>query len=98
MNHGRRRRFDRDRYRAALVAAGVPRSPIRAIVSRGGRPDLAGDALPHVTAPTLLIVGSLDGHVIELNRMAFDRLAGPKELAIVEGAGHLFEETGTLAE
>src|SRR5438876_510680 len=83
---------------AALVAAGVPRSPIRAIVSRGGRPDLAGDALPHVTAPTLLIVGSLDGHVIELNRMAYDRLAGPKELVIIEGAGHLFEEPGTLAE
>ena len=83
---------------AALAAAGVPRSPIRAIVSRGGRADLAGDALAHVTAPTLLIVGSLDGQVIELNRMAFDRLAGPKELVIIEGAGHLFEEPGTLEE
>jgi len=83
---------------AALVAAGVPRSPIRAIVSRGGRPDLAGNALPHVTQPTLLIIGSLDRHVIELNRMAYDRLTGPKELVIIEGAGHLFEEPGTLAE
>jgi len=83
---------------AALVAAGVPRSPVKAIVSRGGRPDLAGDILPQVVAPTLLIVGSLDHHVIELNRMAYERLAGPKELVIIEGAGHLFEEPGTLAE
>src|SRR6266581_3261700 len=67
-------------------------------VSRGGRPDLAGDDLARVTAPTLLIVGRLDGHVIELNRMAYDRLAGPKELVIIEGASHLFEEPGTLAE
>src|SRR5437763_9182474 len=81
---------------AALVAAAVPRTPVRAIVSRGGRPDLAGDALAQVTAPTLLIVGSLDGQVIELNRMAHDRLRAPKELVIVEGAGHLFEEPGTL--
>jgi pimeloyl-ACP methyl ester carboxylesterase len=83
---------------AALVAAGVSRSPIRAIVSRGGRPDLAGDALAHVTAPTLLIVGSRDRHVIELNRMAYDRLPGLKELVIIEGAGHLFQEPGTLEE
>src|SRR5205085_11522025 len=83
---------------AALVAAGVPRSPVKAIVSRGGRPDLAGDILPQVVAPTLLIVGSLDHHVIELNRMAYERLAGPKELVIIEGAGHLFEEPGTLAQ
>jgi fermentation-respiration switch protein FrsA (DUF1100 family) len=83
---------------AALFAAGVPRSPVKAIVSRGGRPDLAGEALPHVTAPSLLIVGSLDHHVIELNQMAYERLRGPKELVIVEGAGHLFEEPGTLDE
>jgi putative phosphoribosyl transferase len=83
---------------AALVAAGVPRSPVKTIVSRGGRPDLAGDILPQVVAPTLLIVGSLDHHVIELNRMAYERLGGPKELVIIEGAGHLFEEPGTLAE
>ena len=80
---------------AALVAAAA-RSPVRAIVSRGGRPDLAGNALPRVTAPTLLIVGSLDTEVIELNRMAHDRLSAPKELVIVPGAGHLFEEPGTL--
>ena len=83
---------------AAIVAAAGPRSPVRAVVSRGGRPDMAGDALPRVTAPTLLIVGSLDGPVIDLNRMAHDRLGAPKELVIVEGAGHLFEEPGTLAE
>ena len=83
---------------AALVAAAAPRSPVKAIVSRGGRPDLAGDALLHVVAPTLLIVGSLDGQVIQFNRMAYERLAGPKDLLIVEGAGHLFEEPGTLRE
>jgi len=83
---------------AALSAAGVPRSPVKAIVSRGGRPDFAGDALAHVTAPTLLIVGSLDDHVIELNREAHDRLVAPKDLVIIDGAGHLFEEPGTLAE
>jgi putative phosphoribosyl transferase len=81
---------------AALVAAASPQSPVAAVVSRGGRPDLAGDALPQVVAPTLLIVGSLDTQVIELNRMAYDRLRAPKALAIVEGAGHLFEEPGTL--
>lgn len=81
---------------AALVAAATPRAPVRAIVSRGGRPDLAGSALPHVTAPTLLLVGSLDTQVIELNRMAHDRLTAPKELVVIPGAGHLFEEPGTL--
>jgi putative phosphoribosyl transferase len=81
---------------AALVAAASPRSPVAAVVSRGGRPDLAGDALPQVVAPTLLIVGSLDTQVIELNRMAAGRLRAPKELVIVEGASHLFEEPGTL--
>jgi putative phosphoribosyl transferase len=80
---------------AALVAAAA-RSPVRAIVSRGGRPDLAGNALPRVTAPTLLIVGSLDTEIIDLNRIAHDRLTAPKELVIVPGAGHLFEEPGTL--
>lgn len=81
---------------AALVAATLAARPIAAIVSRGGRPDLAGAALPQVRAPTLLIVGSRDRDVLELNREALDRLPGPKELAIVEGAGHLFEEPGTL--
>jgi len=83
---------------AALVAAASPHSPVAAVVSRGGRPDLADDALPRVVAPTLLIVGSLDTQVIELNRMAYSRLKAPKELVIVEGAGHLFEEPGTLDE
>jgi pimeloyl-ACP methyl ester carboxylesterase len=83
---------------AALVSAAAPRSPVAAVVSRGGRPDLAGDALARVVAPTLLIVGSLDIQVLQLNRMAYDRLVGPKELVIVEGAGHLFEEPGTLDE
>src|SRR5438270_1733542 len=81
---------------AALVAAAAPRSPVRAIVSRGGRPDLAGAVLPRVTAPTLLIVGGLDTQVVELNRMAYDRLRTAKELVIVPGGGHLFEEPGTL--
>jgi fermentation-respiration switch protein FrsA (DUF1100 family) len=82
---------------AALVAAAEPRTPVRAIVSRGGRPDLAGAALPRVTVPTLLIVGSLDTQVIDLNRTAYDRLtAARRELVIVPGAGHLFEEPGTL--
>ncbi len=83
---------------AALVSAAAPRSPVAAIVSRGGRPDLAGDALARVVAPTLLIVGSRDTEVVQLNRSAYDRLAAPKELVVVEGAGHLFEEPGTLAE
>jgi putative phosphoribosyl transferase len=83
---------------AALVAAAAPHSSAAAVVSRGGRPDLAGDALPQVVAPTLLIVGSLDTQVIQLNRMACNRLRAPKELVIVEGAGHLFEEPGTLDE
>ena len=83
---------------AALVSAAAPRSPVTAIVSRGGRPDLAGDALIRVVAPTLLIVGSRDTQVAALNRMAYDRLVGPKELVVVEGAGHLFEEPGTLDE
>jgi putative phosphoribosyl transferase len=83
---------------AALVAAAAPRSPIKAVVSRGGRPDLAGAALDRVLAPTLLIVGSLDTHAIELNRIAYERLVAPKELIIVDGAGHLFEEPGALDE
>lgn len=80
---------------AALVAAS--RDPdIAAVVSRGGRPDLAYGALPLVHAPTLLLVGSLDGAVIELNRRAYSELTCRKQLLIVGGAGHLFEEPGTL--
>lgn len=83
---------------AALVAAAELEGEIGAVVSRGGRPDLAGDALPHVTAPVLLIVGGLDSVVIELNRLAYDRLKCEREIAIVQGATHLFEEPGKLEE
>ncbi len=83
---------------AALVAAAADPQRIRAIVSRGGRPDLAGSALAAVRAPTLLIVGSLDQEVLRLNRLARQRLAGPSALAIVPGATHLFEEPGALDE
>ena len=81
---------------AALVAATFAGPEIAAVVSRGGRPDLAGDSLPLVRAPTLLLVGSLDGPVIGLNRQAYAALKAPKELIIIEGASHLFEEPGTL--
>jgi pimeloyl-ACP methyl ester carboxylesterase len=81
---------------AALIAAARQPAIVRAVVSRGGRPDLAEDSLDMVTAPTLLIVGSRDELVIELNRQALTRLNGPKELQIVAGATHLFEEPGTL--
>ena len=71
---------------------------MKAVVSRGGRPDLAMEALPLVEAPTLLIVGGWDGPVVDMNRAAYDGLRCVKELAIVEGATHLFEEAGKLAE
>ena len=80
---------------AALVAAaGDPR--IRAVVSRGGRPDLAGEALHRVFAPTLLIVGGADTEVLELNAQALQQLAGVKDMIVVPHATHLFEEPGTL--
>jgi pimeloyl-ACP methyl ester carboxylesterase len=69
---------------------------VRAVVSRGGRPDLAGEALAQVLVPTLLIVGGDDVPVIDLNRQALARLPAEKELVIVPGASHLFEEPGTL--
>jgi putative phosphoribosyl transferase len=81
---------------AALVAAAHLPERISAVVSRGGRPDLAGDALTMVRAPTLLIVGGADLQVIELNEMAFDRLRAPKALEIVEDATHLFPEPGAM--
>lgn len=81
---------------AALVAAALQPKSIGAIVSRGGRPDLAEEALPRVHAPTLLIVGGHDLEVIALNREAFARLTCEKKLEIVPGASHLFEEPGTL--
>jgi pimeloyl-ACP methyl ester carboxylesterase len=84
---------------AALVAAARRPDRVGAVVSRGGRPDLAGDALPRVEAPTLLIVGGDDEVVIGLNEWARDRLvAAQRELVIVPGAGHLFEEPGKLEE
>jgi putative phosphoribosyl transferase len=83
---------------AALGAAAEARSTVDAVVSRGGRPDLAGDALGRVQAPTLLIVGALDTQVIELNEDALRRLGSlEKRLEIVPGATHLFEEPGTMA-
>jgi putative phosphoribosyl transferase len=81
---------------AALTAAGRRPELISAVVSRGGRPDLAADALAGVMAPTLLIVGELDPVVVELNRRAMAQLACPTRLEIVAGATHLFEEPGTL--
>jgi pimeloyl-ACP methyl ester carboxylesterase len=71
---------------------------IKAVVSRGGRPDLALKALPMVTAPTLLIVGQLDVPVIQMNKQAFDQLHCIKEMKIIPGATHLFEEPGKLIE
>jgi len=81
---------------AALVAAAQLGKRVGAVVSRGGRPDLAGLVLNQVTAPTLLIVGGLDGVVIELNETAYDRLRCKKALEIVPGATHLFPEPGAL--
>ncbi len=83
---------------AALVAAADRPSLINGIVSRGGRPDLAGSALPRVKAPTLLVVGSKDRQVVDLNRMALTKLRCEKRLSIVPGATHLFEEPGTLEQ
>jgi dienelactone hydrolase len=83
---------------AALVAATRSPENIGAIVSRGGRPDLAGLALAEVRAPTLLIVGGDDFDVIELNRRAYRLLHAEKRMTIIPGASHLFEEAGTLEE
>jgi dienelactone hydrolase len=83
---------------AALIAAADLPDVIRAVVSRGGRPDLAGDALPRVRAPTLLIVGGADHQVIALNEEAMQRMTTTVEVRIVPGATHLFEEPGTLEE
>ena len=83
---------------AALIAAAQLPEDISAVVSRGGRPDLAGDYLSHVQCPTLLIVGELDHEVITLNEIAYKKLQCTKELAIVPHATHLFEEKGTLEQ
>ena len=81
---------------AALVVAAREPQRVRAVVSRGGRPDLAGPALPNVEAPTLLIVGGEDRQVIELNRLAYEQMRCERRLEIVPGASHLFEEAGKL--
>jgi putative phosphoribosyl transferase len=83
---------------AAIVAAAARPESVAAVVSRGGRPDLAGPALPAVRAPTLLIVGGDDTPVIALNRQAYARLRCEKEMVIIPGASHLFEEPGALDE
>ena len=85
---------------AALVAAAArsPSGPVRAVVSRGGRPDLVAECLDSVEAPTLLIVGGADDDVLELNRRALEQLRCIKELVVVPGASHLFEERGALEE
>ena len=83
---------------SALRAAAALGGEIGAIVSRGGRPDLAGGALPRVQSPTLLIVGGDDLTVIDLNRRAYDQMKGERELKIIPGATHLFEEPGALEE
>jgi dienelactone hydrolase len=83
---------------AALIAAAEHPREVAAVVSRGGRPDLAHDFLARVRAPTLLIVGGADGAVIDLNRAALARLTAHKKLTIVPHATHLFEEPGTLEE
>ncbi len=83
---------------SALGAASMLQNNIKAVVSRGGRPDLAFRSLPYVKAPVLLIIGSLDDEVIELNQQAYDQLQCKKEMVIVDGASHLFEEPGKLQE
>jgi putative phosphoribosyl transferase len=83
---------------AAIVAAASRPDSVRAVVSRGGRPDLAGDALGAIRAPTLLIVGGLDPDVLNRNQEALGRIRAEKRLEVVDGAGHLFEEPGSLGE
>jgi putative phosphoribosyl transferase len=83
---------------AALVAEADSKVPICAVVSRGGRPDLAGSALTRITAPTLLIVGDRDTEVLELNRQAAAQLRCPQELRLIPGATHLFQEPGALEQ
>jgi dienelactone hydrolase len=83
---------------AALIAAAERPNAVHAVISRGGRPDLAGDALPRVQAPTLLVVGGADDVVIQLNRQAMRLMQAPVSLEIVPGATHLFEEPGTLEQ
>jgi putative phosphoribosyl transferase len=80
----------------ALIAAAEAPDHVQLVISRGGRPDLAGDALERVRTPTLLVVGGRDLEVLDLNKTAAARLAGPVDIAVVPGATHLFEEPGAL--
>jgi dienelactone hydrolase len=81
---------------AALAAAALRPREVGAVVSRGGRPDLAGDALAEVRCPVLLLVGGHDAEVLRLNEQAYERLRGERALRVIEGATHLFEEPGAL--
>ncbi len=83
---------------SALIAASKLQNKIKAVVSRGGRPDMASGYLEDIEAPSLLIVGELDFDVLNLNKQALEEIAGKKSLKIVEGATHLFEEPGTLEQ
>ena len=83
---------------SAMRAAAFFGKNVKAVVSRGGRPDLALSVLHLITAPTLLIVGQLDVSVIKMNKLAFDQLDSIKEMKIIPGASHLFEEPGKLIE
>jgi dienelactone hydrolase len=83
---------------AALIAAAKLPDHVKAVVSRGGRPDLAGEHLPNVKAPTLLIVGGDDTEVLELNRQASDQMTAERKTVVVPGATHLFEEPGKMEE
>lgn len=83
---------------AAAIVAATQQPLVRAVVARGGRPDLAGPWIPHLAAPTLLIVGSQDAEVLALNRQALASMHGPHHLSLVHGATHLFEEPGALEE
>jgi pimeloyl-ACP methyl ester carboxylesterase len=83
---------------AALVAAAARPARVGALVSRGGRPDLAGEALPAVRCPTLLIVGGSDPEVLRLNRLAQAQMTAPVEISLVAGATHLFEQPGALEQ
>jgi len=83
---------------SALIATSELGNKIRAVVSRGGRPDLASGHLVQVKSPTLLIVGELDFKVIQMNEAALEKLGGIKHLEIVQGATHLFEESGALEQ
>lgn len=83
---------------AALIGAAKLPDDIKAVVSRGGRPDLAGDYLGQVRAPTLFLVGGLDAEVLDLNRQAMAQMSAEMRLVVIEGATHLFEESGKLEE